>query len=194
MFIPTSSGSVSRTILRQQIESEMTPVISIIGFSNSGKTTFLEKLIREMTRRKVSVFAVKHTHHSAVSSSPGTDSNKDTDRLKRAGAVEAVLIGPEWDEELGGGQRLRIDAIRRLAERHAPGVDFILIEGMKTGPALKIEVSRRVCGEGLASDPSQGLIAVVADYTPDISLPVFGLDDAEAVADFLLNRTESWNQ
>ncbi len=166
----------------------MSYALSIVGFSNSGKTTFLEKLIRQMVNKNRSVLAIKHTHHSGADVTGQPGSNKDTDRLKRAGAMGAVLIGPGWEKEQGGMENVDLESIHRLAKNHAPDADFILIEGMKTGPAPKIEVFRTATGKEMACDLSQGLIAVVTDTTPDVAVPVFGLDDAEAVADFLINR------
>ena len=41
----------------------MTTIVSIVGKSNSGKTTLIEKLIRELKLRGYRVATVKHTPH-----------------------------------------------------------------------------------------------------------------------------------
>jgi len=63
------------------------PVVSIVGKSNSGKTTLLEKLIPELKRRGYRVATVKHDTHGFEIDRPG----KDTWRLAQAGA-DAVVI------------------------------------------------------------------------------------------------------
>ena len=65
----------------------MIPVVSIVGKSNSGKTTLLEKLIPELKRRGYRVATVKHDTHGFEVDQPG----KDTWRLAQAGA-DAVVI------------------------------------------------------------------------------------------------------
>ena len=39
------------------------PIVSVVGKGDSGKTTFLEKLIRELAERGVRVATVKHHIH-----------------------------------------------------------------------------------------------------------------------------------
>ncbi|RPH66302.1 MAG: molybdopterin-guanine dinucleotide biosynthesis protein B, partial [Hyphomicrobiales bacterium] len=42
----------------------MTRIIGVAGFKNAGKTTLVEKLVRELTARGHLVSTVKHAHHS----------------------------------------------------------------------------------------------------------------------------------
>ena len=41
----------------------MVPIICVVGASNSGKTTFLEKLIPDLSRRGYRIGTVKHDVH-----------------------------------------------------------------------------------------------------------------------------------
>ena len=63
------------------------PVVSMVGKCDSGKTTFLEKLIRELTARGVRVATVKHHVHDYDIDLPG----KDSWRHARAGAVVTMV-------------------------------------------------------------------------------------------------------
>ena len=65
----------------------MPPIISIVGKSNSGKTTFLEKVVRELKRRGYRVAVVKHSTHDIKIDQPG----KDTWRLAQAGSDVVVF-------------------------------------------------------------------------------------------------------
>jgi len=51
-----------------------TPIISIVGKSNSGKTTLLEKLIPELVKRGYRVATIKHNVHGFDIDHEGKDS------------------------------------------------------------------------------------------------------------------------
>ena len=53
-----------------------------VGHSNAGKTTFVEQLLAELTRRGRRVAAIKHAHHAVELDTAG----KDSWRYKQAGA------------------------------------------------------------------------------------------------------------
>ena len=160
----------------------MAPVISFVGKSGSGKTTFLEKLIAELAARGLSVCAVKHSPHGFSLEEPG----KDSERFRKAGSARTILHGknqvvvfaevPE-DLDLGG-----------LTERFAKSADIVVAEGYKSGPGPKVEVSRAECSTELVCAGSEDLIAVVADHPVDVDVPVFKMDDVSALADFLMER------
>jgi molybdopterin-guanine dinucleotide biosynthesis protein B len=158
----------------------MIPIISVVGKSGVGKTTFLEKLIAELKWRGLRVAVVKHDIHGFEIDHPG----KDSWRLAQAGSDSVVIVSP---------QRLalikRLDREMALSEIVAllTDVDVILTEGYKRGDAPKIEVSRRErSGELLCS--LDGLVAIVADQPFDLDVPQFGLDEARGVVDLLVGR------
>ncbi|MRR09397.1 molybdopterin-guanine dinucleotide biosynthesis protein B, partial [bacterium] len=62
----------------------MLPIISIVGPSDSGKTTLVVELVHALQRRGYRVGVLKHTHAAIKLDRAGTD----TDRFRRAGAVE----------------------------------------------------------------------------------------------------------
>ena len=66
----------------------MIPVICVVGRSGTGKTTVMEKLIREMKGRGYRVAVLKHTKDDAEWDHP----EKDSWRLSRAGS-DMVLLG-----------------------------------------------------------------------------------------------------
>ncbi|MEW5945302.1 MAG: gephyrin-like molybdotransferase Glp [bacterium] len=160
----------------------LTPVISFVGKSDSGKTTFLEKLIPELKRRGFRVGVVKHDTHGFEIDRPG----KDSHRLKSAGA-DVVLISSPWKlamvKDVAGDTPLE-----PLVGGFMGGVDLVLTEGYKKDRAMKIEVSRRETSNELLCGAGE-CIAVVADWMPSAAgAPVFALDDVAGVADFILRR------
>jgi len=157
------------------------PVLSIVGRSNAGKTTLLEKLIAALVRRGVRVGTIKHSHHQPDMDTPG----KDSWRHKEAGASASLLIGPKrmlMVRDVEGDMNPRL-----LAERYFPGFDLLLVEGYAALPGAKIEVMRSERSTQLRCNPDE-LLAVVTDMPPiHPELPQFELDDIQGLSEFVLN-------
>jgi molybdopterin-guanine dinucleotide biosynthesis adapter protein len=159
---------------------EKPPVVTIVGKSNAGKTTFLEKLIRELKSRNIRVGTIKHGSHDFDIDVPG----KDTWRHARAGA-DAVIITSSAKFALVKKveEEMSLDRVAELI----PDMDIILTEGFKRSDKPKIEISRTAHSSELLCT-SDELIALVSDAQWDIGVPVFGLDDASGVADLLQKK------
>lgn len=160
------------------------PVVSIVGKGDSGKTTFLEKLIRELTGRGVRVATVKHHVHDYEIDVPG----KDSWRHGRAGAVTTMVSSPEKFSLISQVEReLTLAEIARVASDS--GCDLLLTEGYKREGVNRIEVSRAARSDEIICGPDE-MLALVTDneqLTCD-EVPRFGLDDAAGVADLVLER------
>jgi len=156
------------------------PIVSVVGRAKVGKTTFLVKLIAELTSRGYHIGVVKHSVHEFALSEPG----RDTWRHAQAGA-EAVAFASKSQLALTRqlDQELDLDEIASLL---GP-VDLVLTEGYKQAHKPKIEISRRERGTGLVCRRSE-IVAVVSDYPITIDVPQFDLDDADGVATFLEQR------
>jgi len=154
------------------------PIVSVVGNSSAGKTTFLEKLIRELKRRGYRVAAVKHDAHSFQMDEPG----KDTYRLAEAGSDVVMISSPRKLALLEKVDEER--SLDDLAAMVSDRVDVILTEGYRGAAKAKIEVSRREFGSELVAPP-QNLLALVTDQQLKLDVPHFGLDDASGVADLL---------
>jgi molybdopterin-guanine dinucleotide biosynthesis protein B len=153
------------------------PVISMVGKSGVGKTTALERVIREIKRRGYKVGTVKHDTHGFDVDRPG----KDSWRHAKAGSDAVVISGPH-----------KMALIRQL-EAEVPlddivplmgDLDLIITEGYKKGDKPKIEITRRERGTQLLCRPDE-LIGIMADYPVDMPVPQFALEDATGVVDLL---------
>jgi len=158
----------------------MVPVLSIVGRSNSGKTTLVEKLIARLSAQGLRIATIKHSHHQPEMDAPG----KDSWRHKQAGAATSFLIGPQ--------QMMMVADIQEqlnpnlLASRYCDGFDLVLVEGYNSLPGAKIEVVRAARSTELRCAPEE-LIALVSDVdTLELSVPRFGLDDDQALAAWIL--------
>ena len=159
------------------------PVISVVGKSNVGKTTLLEKLVAELARRGHRVATIKHDTHGFDIDKPG----KDTWRLAQAGSAAVVISSPTKMALIRNVEReATLDEIAAMLE---DDVDLILTEGYKRGNKPKIEVFRqgavpREGGDSLLCTEDE-LIAIATDTSQPLHVPQFGLDDAAGLADFL---------
>jgi molybdopterin-guanine dinucleotide biosynthesis adapter protein len=153
----------------------MIPVISVVGKSNVGKTTLVEKLIKEIKSRGYKVATVKHDVHGFDIDVPG----KDTWRHAQAGSDVVVISSPQKlamiskvEEEL---------SLDQVCERIS-GVDLIMTEGYKRETKPKIEVFRKGVYDELLCSPDE-LIAIATDVEFDLGVPCYGLDDAQGLVD-----------
>ena len=154
------------------------PILSIIGKSNSGKTTLLEKLIPELKRRGYRVATIKHhTHPGFEIDQPG----KDTWRHAQAGSDHVIIAAPD---KIASIRRLEHELTLDEIAAQVTDVDLILSEGYKRAGKPAIEVVRLANGLELVSQPPQ-LIAIAADTRLDTSLPLFDLEDVAGIADFI---------
>lgn len=142
-----------------------------------GKTTYLEKLIREMKKRGHRIGVIKHDSHGFEMDVPG----KDTWRHSQAGAAVVCISSPEKFAMIRKTQQdTPLEEIVPLIR----DVDFIFVEGFKKHGALRAEIFRSSAGFDPLNHPEE-LFAVItdADIYPD--LPHFSLDLPEKFADHI---------
>ena len=159
-------------------------IFGIAGFSGSGKTVLLEKLIPLFTARGLKVSLIKHAHHTFDVDQPG----KDSHRHRHAGCNEVLVTSSRrWAlmHELRGAPE---PALHDHLQRVAP-CDLLLVEGFKREPIPKIEVYRAAVGEPNLFPHDPHVVAVASDVRLDTQLPQFDLNDAPAIAGFILLQT-----
>ena len=156
----------------------MPHIILIVGKSNSGKTTLMEKLIRELSLRGHRVGSVKHTHDKFDFDKQG----KDSWRHKHAGAKSSLVVTDTKVALVKEDGRPPLDKF----SDYLGDMDIILAEGFKTLSLPKIEVFRKnsphkapLCLE----DPK--LVAFVTDTGISSGKPVFGLEDTGLLSDLI---------
>ncbi len=71
--------------------------------------------------------------------------------------------------------------------RHMTPVDLLIVEGFKREGHDKLEIHRRETGNPLLYPEDRHIVAVLSDEPlPDCPLPVIGIDDIGAIADFII--------
>lgn len=155
----------------------MIPTVGFVGYSNSGKTTVVSRLVTILKNRGYRVAAIKHASHGYDMDVPGKDSHQHFD----AGADQVVLVGPESFSHHHRGPSQLSDIIGKISD-----VDIILVEGFKGEPIPKIEIISQ-------NNPDQRIAlgdhlqAVISSQDPHDSVPWFAPDDLNQLAEFLIN-------
>jgi molybdopterin-guanine dinucleotide biosynthesis protein B len=148
-------------------------VIGIIGYHNSGKTTLIRNLARELMDRGHAVAVVKHLSHRV--DVPGKDTTLLGEVVDQVGFISPEGSGVFWKKPLS-----LQDIIPHLE------ADIVLVEGFKAVKSfpkvvcLRGEVKDRELFDGLA------ICAVgPADHVPGLDIPIFGRDDVDRIADLV---------
>jgi molybdopterin-guanine dinucleotide biosynthesis protein MobB len=101
-------------------------VIAVIGSKSSGKTTVIEALTKELTKRGYRVAAVKHIPEKDFTIDT---KGKDTWRFAKAGAKTVVAISPT---EISTIEKVDTDKLTlKDAMERCRGNDIAIIEGFR---------------------------------------------------------------
>ena len=107
-------------------------IIAVVGTKNTGKTTLVTKIVRELVERGFEVGTIKYSHHSFDMS------NRDTGKHKKAGAAIVAGTGKETFFTMDGGMEL--ENVLSMME-FIKNLDFVVLEGFKTSKYAKISTS-----------------------------------------------------
>lgn len=156
------------------------PVIGFAAFSGTGKTTLIEKIVRNLKAQGIRVAVIKHDAHKFEIDKEG----KDSWRFSKAGA-DITLISSATKTAM-------IEQRARTFEQNLSmihDVDLILVEGYKQENIPKIGICRKATGKGLPH-PVEQYIAVVTDDDRVTSgtVPAFSLEDVQGIVEFLKKK------
>ena len=159
-------------------------LVAIVGKSDSGKTTLIEKLVPELVRFGLRVGTVKHDAHSFEIDHPG----KDSWRHGQAGAHAYVVASRERLAYIA-----RLDGevpLADIARRYFAGFDLVVAEGYKATAPHRVEIFRAAAGhDAPICDPGEA-IALVTDTALEHEHR-FDPDDGAALARFLAVRLDT---
>ncbi len=161
----------------------MIPIVCIVGASNSGKTTFLEKLIPELRGRGYRVGTVKHDVHGFEMDREG----KDTWRHREAGANSVTISSPARVANIRAVESEM--SLEELVGHYFWREDILLTEGYKRSRFPKIEIFRTAVEPQPICGPQDNVIALVTDEEgPAAELPTFKFEEVSRVADLIADR------
>ncbi|HEU5141411.1 MAG TPA: molybdopterin-guanine dinucleotide biosynthesis protein B [Bacillales bacterium] len=165
------------------------PVLQVVGFKNSGKTSLIESLIVASQKTGYRAGIIKHHGHGGGLELH--DRKKDTGRFRDSGAVvTGITAENELEMRLAGDSPLEIEQIVEFYQQLP--LDFILIEGFKQASFPKVIMA----GEKEDYETLRRLQNVVAVITSDrewaaiCEVPVFHISEEERYLSYLLSRLE----
>jgi len=169
----------------------MQPIVGLVGYSGSGKTSLLEKLIPRLKNHLQKIAVIKASHHAIELDQPG----KDSYRYRQSGADCVVLATPNatfsWQRRDPDA-----DALTSIVSSlQAQNIDLILFEGFKHAAFPKIVIYRSVMGEFDASLVDRHCIAIACDAAANLNytgenttISRLNIDDPQQIAEFIYRR------
>ncbi len=156
----------------------MVPVISFVGYHNSGKTTFATKVVKELKQKGHSVAVLKSAkQRNLIEDKPG----KDSYRYREAGADAVGIVTPD---ELALFKKIGKPDLQLLAFSLFDDYDIVICEGFKDSNVPKIEVTRKEVNQPLLLGQVKNIVAVVSDYHVD-GTKNFSINDVSKIIPFI---------
>ena len=158
-------------------------LVAIVGKSNSGKTTVITRLLPLFCKSGLKVGSIKHTHHQVELDKQGKDSWKH----RSAGSSRVLLL---TGSNLALFSEITSEpTLKELAETYFSDLDIVLSEGFKNEDCLKLEVYRTANEKSpLYLDPDYQIHALISDFTPELAIPVFGLNDIKEIFNWICRK------
>ena len=138
-------------------------IVSVTGWSGSGKTTWLERLLPELSMRGIRTAVVKHDAHDFQVDREG----KDTWRMAQAGAAVTGIVS---------GYKAALMEYRPVALERFIG---------------KIENVREALGKGMRVSPDSCLAVISDDPVGDGCDAVFSFEQIREAADHIVRYLAS---
>lgn len=131
-------------------------VISVVGWHNVGKTTFVARLVSALKARGLHIATIKHSREGFSLDREGTD----TWHFAQAGSD---IVGIISREGLALIERPPEEpTLEEIVARLPDYIDLVITEGYKRAATPKIEVLRGGMGEGRIARDDE-LLAVITD-------------------------------
>ncbi|GED68475.1 molybdopterin-guanine dinucleotide biosynthesis protein MobB [Brevibacillus reuszeri] len=154
-------------------------VVQLVGYSNSGKTTLLTKLIPLLEQAGVRVGVIKHDGgHDFEWDQPG----KDTWRYREAGASLVAITSQTKTAIIEQRPTSLSVLVERLAQA---GADLILVEGFKRESYPKLVLLRKPEDQELLDFVTHVRGIVSWGEVVEKDLPQFDVNDIDAIVSFI---------
>ena len=156
-------------------------IFGIAGWKNSGKTTLVEKIIKDLVNRGYTASSIKHAHHEFEIDKEG----KDSYRHRQSGASQVIVSSENLWAMISSQAYENDKALEKLLGKLDP-VDFIIVEGYKTEKHPKIECYRLGCQKNPLIESDASIIGIVHDLKDFHSeQEQFKFNEIKKIVDFI---------
>lgn len=161
-------------------------IFSVYGYSKSGKTTTIENIIKELTKRGYTLGSVKDIHFEQFAIDT---EGSNTDRHKKAGA-ELVCARGLYETDILYQRRLSIPEILKFYTQ-----DFVILEG-----ATDFDMPKILCASSIADIDKRmhpSVFAISGVISNEISsykdLPAINsITDIKKLTDLVEKKAMEW--
>lgn len=165
------------------------PIVTVVGYSDSGKTRCIVELISILTRRGYRVASAKHCHDGF---SLDTE-DKDSWKQKQAGAITTLMSSRTSFGVIADNHSDL--SLEELCSRYVHDADIVLAEGYSLEPHPKILVISKARIEDERVPADDRVIALVGKTGANSTIPSFTFGEIEKLAlmieENFLTRTQS---
>ena len=156
-------------------------IIGIIGWKNSGKTYYVQEIIKKLRKKGYSVASIKHAHHEFDVDQPKTDSFLH----RKAGSQQVIISSSKRWVKI---TELENSAEKNLTEllQQLSTTDIVIVEGFKNDNHPKIEIIKEKSKNYLFNQISN-VVALISDIEVDSNIRKFKKNEIELIVKFILN-------
>ena len=156
-------------------------IIGIIGWKNSGKTYYVQEIIKKLRKKGYSVASIKHAHHEFDVDQPKTDSFLH----RKAGSQQVIISSSKRWVKI---TELENSIEKNLTEllQQLSTTDIVIVEGFKNDNHPKIEIIKEKSKNYLFNQISN-VVALISDIEVDSNIRKFKKNEIELIVKFILN-------
>lgn len=165
-------------------------VFGLCGWSGSGKTDLICRLINYFSSQNLVISTIKHTHHNFTVDRKG----KDSFLHKMAGAFEVLISGEYTWAQMHYGNKNEKTSLSELINKISLKTDIILVEGFKQSRINKLEVFNSTLNKPFLYKNDKNIKGIIIDKKSSIikeeTIKTFFFEQTEEIANFILEHAK----
>jgi molybdopterin-guanine dinucleotide biosynthesis protein MobB len=151
-------------------------VVAFAAPSGTGKTTLIERVLRQLKADGLRVGAIKSDAHGVELDTPG----KDTYRMRESGSETTALVSSNQLAIFFDAAEPETPPLAKLVEVFFSDLDIVLLEGFRRHGYPTIVVQRESRAPGDWRWP-ENVLAVATDGDARGAVPCFAIDDVKGI-------------